>query len=418
MAISKNSAETTDVLIPTYDNIDQLTQAMQSILSTNVYSPVRIIVVNNGEAPLEQIIQHGEEILFLKPEKNLGWTGGLKFGLEHSKSKYVVFANDDIFIPIGSKLWLRRMINDMENYPAIAAEGGSSNLVMGSQNMLAPPNQIAFPVPFLIGFCMVVRRSHLDKVGGIDKSFNTGDDLDLSIRFRKAGYHLVCRKDVFIYHHGFQTGEKLYGKPDKPGGWNSRKMQDDTNKHLIQKHGFLAWWQMMTGRGKDKKQLDKEIAGDEATIVKKYIKGRKIVELGCGASKTVKQAVGVDIIPKGEPIPYMDGLSVADKVADIQKSLPFKEKTVDCIIARHILEHCVDVIQTLENWKCVLKKKGRLIITVPDEKLDAGIPMNPEHVHAFTPDSLKNIGLLLGLKKIALEEKYNGISFTIVFEKL
>ena len=50
---------------------------------------------------------------------------------------------------------------------------------------------------------------------------------------------------VFIYHHGFQTGEKVHGKPSKPGGWNSRTMSDETNKHLIQKHGFIRWWKTM-----------------------------------------------------------------------------------------------------------------------------------------------------------------------------
>ena len=68
---------------------------------------------------------------------------------------------------------------------------------------------------------------------------------------------------IFIYHHGFQTGEKLHGKPSKPGGWNSRKMSDDTNRHLIQKHGFIRWWKTMC-----KVEMP---SGEEINILKKTI---------------------------------------------------------------------------------------------------------------------------------------------------
>ena len=43
--------------------------------------------------------------------------------------------------------------------------------------------------------------------------------------------------------------------------------------------------------------------------------------------------------------------------------------------------------------------------------------MNPEHCHAFTQESLENIGALLGYRKLASMTTGNGISFVIVFEK-
>jgi len=81
------------------------------------------------------------------------------------------------------------------------------------------------------------------------------------------------------------------------------------------------------------------------------------------------------------------------------------------------LEHCVDTIGTLRNWIKKIKPGKRLILTVPDETACLTIPMNPEHRHAFTPDSLKTIVELLGMKQVAMENGYNGVSFTSVFDK-
>ena len=234
-----------DIIIPTYDNITQLSQCVESILYHKDAWPIKIIIVNNGKAPLKDLLPSDSNIKIIDSFVNKGWTGGLKLGLEHSTSKYVVFANDDIFIPKSSHTWLHDMVRVLSVQLSCAAIGPSSNCVMGSQNIWAKTKGWASYTSFLIGFCMVFNRKILDEIGGIDESFYTGDDIDLSIRIREAGYKMIILPMIFIYHHGFQTGEKVHGKPSKPGGWNSRTMSDETNKHLIQKHGFIRWWKTM-----------------------------------------------------------------------------------------------------------------------------------------------------------------------------
>jgi predicted SAM-dependent methyltransferase len=141
------------------------------------------------------------------------------------------------------------------------------------------------------------------------------------------------------------------------------------------------------------------------------------VDLGCGHKKTIPEAIGVDLIPKGEEIPNIYQNSVADVVADVQNKLPFEDNSVDTIIARHILEHCIDSINTLKKWIRILKPGGRLIIAVPDESAEVTINLNPEHVHVFTPKSLQTILDSLGLKKIKVLSGYNSSSFLTVYEK-
>jgi SAM-dependent methyltransferase len=169
----------------------------------------------------------------------------------------------------------------------------------------------------------------------------------------------------------------------------------------------------------EKVKLSKEFldTDEEGKYTRKYIKGEKIVELGCGNKKTVPNAIGVDKVPCGEEVPNLYEKSVADIVANVEKELPFEDNSVDTIIARHILEHCVDTISTLKNWIKILKPGGRLIIAVPDESAEITINLNPEHVHVFTPESLQATLDLIGLKKIKVLVGYNSVSFLAVYEK-
>lgn len=408
--------EAVTVLIPTYDNVDQLNDCVSSMIRTIGYYPLKIIVINNGEADLSHLVSKDIEVL--NPGRNLGWEGGLKEGLKHTSTKYVLFANDDIYLPQSAQTWMRDMVRLMEVYPEIGAQGPSTNVAMGTQNIWSPPFMDSFVTTFLIGFCMLLRRSALDEVGGVDDTLPGGDDLDISIRMRKAGHILVVNRHVFVYHHGFQTGNRVHGDHMRPGGWNSPQMTENTNTALIRKHGFLNWWQTLTPiETPTKEKVNAFNADTEGDAVRSFLIPGSTVELGVGAKKTVPDAIGIDRIPKDHPIPYIAGVSQADIVADVQEPLPLTENETDNVIARHILEHCVDSVQTLKQWAQPLKDGGRLIISVPDERITDTIPVNPEHVHAFTPESLQRLGEAVGLEHVGTKTGYNGISFTICFKK-
>jgi len=392
--------EPVDIIIPTWNNGQILGQCISSMLATNLYYPFRLLIVNNGHPnscdfipphPMVEIVQTGGQ--------NLGWEGGLKKGLERSTSKYVGFMNDDIFVPVSSCQWLRLMMS-MFTLPQVGIVGPASNCVMGSQNIWKPLAHAIIETSYLIGFCMLVSREALDKVGGIDDTLPGGDDMDMSIRMRTNGYKLVCRRDVFVYHHGFVTGNRLHGDQAKEGGWNSTKMGEKTNMALIKKHGFKNWFQCIAGLSYPGLQKGDDWEGD---AIRKHVVGEKVLDLGCANNKTVPHAVGVDAVKRGEKVPNLNAVSEADVVADVEYDLPFEEVSQDTIIARHILEHCIDPIKTIQDWAKYLKPGGRLIIGVPDENAMRTIAMNPEHLHAYKPETLKRMVEMCGLKTVSVD---------------
>lgn len=408
------------VIIPTYNNTDQLLGCITSILGCYHVEPVKIIVINNGDQDIQTDIG-SDRLEIIKASHNLGWEGGLKEGLKHVKTEFVMFMNDDTFVPISSVFWLKEMVRNMDGYsPRVGAIGPASNVVMGVQNIFGDPKIMKFEATFLIFFCVLIRMEALEKAGGIDDSLPGGDDIDLSIRIRDAGYALMVRKDIFIWHYGFQTGEKLKGTPDKPGGWNSPEMSTNINIALIRKHGLIKWMNTMNpGMFEPPKGLLDNFTDvdQEGELVREHIKGIVVGDFGCGNKKTIPESIGVDLVPGGEEIPNIYRKSQADITSDITKKLPFEDNYFDTIISRHSLEHCIDVITTLKHWIRVLKPGGRLIIAVPDESAEVTINLNPEHVHVFTPESLQVLLNSLGLKKIKCLVGYNSSSFLTVYEK-
>src|SRR5262249_20880414 len=65
----------------------------------------------------------------------------------------------------------------------------------------------AMQVDRLTGFCLLVRREVLDRVGGYDEQYGLGffDDDDLCVRAQEAGCRLLVGLNVFVHHFGSRT---------------------------------------------------------------------------------------------------------------------------------------------------------------------------------------------------------------------
>lgn len=408
------------IIIPTWNNPDYLNPCVQSILRTGILdSLAELIIVNNGDQDIERLCGHIPNIKIIKSDKgNVGWEGGLKLGLENSKSPFVVFQNDDTFIPLNQALFYRMLLSRFSD-DLVGAVSPSTTVAAGPQSIYHPSAPaIPMEVPYLIFFTVMVRREALEKVGGVDANLPGGDDIDLSIRLRNNGYKLLIEPNAFLIHHGFKTGERVHGGHTTKGGWNSPEMSERTNFALIRKHGFRSFIETLQIQPTHVFSMLPDLEGD---FIRASVNGHKdIVELGCGPQKTIQKSIGIDRINKDEVIPHLNNnqRSVADIVGDVTEKLPLEDCSQDLIIARHILEHCVDISKTILEWRRILRIGGELIIAVPDERVTRGIPLNPEHVHAFTPSSLKSFLSLFDFEEIKSEKINNNTSFVGIYRKI
>lgn len=121
----------------------------------------------------------------------------------------------------------------------------------------------------------------------------------------------------------------------------------------------------------------KELAGD--------LKGRKILDLGCGVgtfalefAKMGNITIGFDFNEKmisiGKELAEMQGIKQADFAIGEADNLPYEDETFDLVIASDIIEHLIPQVlqRALRQSFRVLKKGGTLIIhTQPTRYISA-----------------------------------------------
>src|ERR1019366_3787911 len=96
--------EEVTILIATWNNEQQLSQCLISLWHSSHWYPLKVIVINNGDAKIEVDFPN---VTVVNTGKNLGWEGGLLEGLKHVTSEYVCFMNDDTYIPPSSFHWMK-----------------------------------------------------------------------------------------------------------------------------------------------------------------------------------------------------------------------------------------------------------------------------------------------------------------------
>lgn len=107
--------------------------------------------------------------------------------------------------------------------------------------------------------------------------------------------------------------------------------------------------------------------------------GQRILDVGCGASKT-PGAVGIDRrLSKDRP---------ADSQMDIDHDLtvfpwPIEDDAFDLVIASHVLEHLPDTVRTVEELNRITRDGGRICIEVPHYTWFEAY-RHYEHKHFFT----------------------------------
>ncbi len=83
-------------------------------------------------------------------------------------------------------------------------------------------------------------------------------------------------------------------------------------------------------------------------------------------------------------------------------NLPFEDNSLDYVYSSHVLEHIIQIEQTLKEWHRVTKIGGHIIIVVPhqylyEKKLNKPSNWNEDHQYFLTP------GILLRFVETSLE---------------
>jgi N-acetylglucosaminyl-diphospho-decaprenol L-rhamnosyltransferase len=232
---------TADVVIPTWNARDMLARALRALAE----EPAGVIVVDNASRDGTGALVRREfpHVRLLQLERNVGFGSAVNAGVRASSADAVVLVNNDVIVEPGFVAAITAplaeagvgMVAGLTTIPgsdAIDGFGIELDRALAAYNRGrcgAPPGRLAMPS----GGAAAYRRSAFAGVGGFDERlFAYGEDVDLGLRLRAAGWRAEAAPDARGVHLGGATAGV-----DSP--WQ-RELAGFARGFLIRRWGVLA----------------------------------------------------------------------------------------------------------------------------------------------------------------------------------
>lgn len=219
--VSFKTTHKTSIIILTYNQLEFTKRCIDSIRK-NTPEDIEIIVVDNHSTDgTVEYLKSQSAIRTVFNNTNLGFAKGCNQGYEIASGESIVFLNNDTVV---TKNWLRNMLKVLYSDKHVGMVGPVSNYVSGPQQVpvtykdlneldsfaeeITKKNKNLHKLSIrLVGFCLLVKRTVLEKIGLFDEIFGLGsfEDDDISLRALQNGFKLMITFDSFVHHHGHAT---------------------------------------------------------------------------------------------------------------------------------------------------------------------------------------------------------------------
>ncbi|MDD5079060.1 MAG: glycosyltransferase family 2 protein [Candidatus Omnitrophica bacterium] len=208
--------------MPVYNQPSYTKACLDSIKKHTDY-PHRIVVVDDASssetAEYLDKLSNENEIVLLRNQENLGWVRSVNKGLNFSKAQYVCVMNNDTVVYPG---WLSEMVSvALKNaaFGLVNPEWEIPEKFKGSREdyfriVIKKQNGKFIETDWVRGFCFLIKRAVIEKIGGLDQIFSPGyfDDWDYSLRAIQAGFLVVKAQGAFVWHYKNVTHGQLLKK--------------------------------------------------------------------------------------------------------------------------------------------------------------------------------------------------------------
>lgn len=250
------------IVILNWNGWEVLKDCLHSVFALH-YSSFEVVVVDNGsrDGSAQMVRSEFPKCLLIQNQENLGFSvasnQGIRLALDRGND-YVMVLNNDTLMDPGCLTFL---VERAESGPEIGAvtpkiyfadqpdrlwfAGGTFSYWKGRNGLLGykQKNAECWNIPgekeFISGCALLASRNTWEKVGGFDELlFVYGEDVDWSLRARKAGFKLFYEPRAVIWHCESFTVLR--------NEWHANKMYYYTRNSLVVmwKHG--RWWHWIT----------------------------------------------------------------------------------------------------------------------------------------------------------------------------
>jgi O-antigen biosynthesis protein len=252
------------ILILTRDGADHLRRLLPALERTS-YRPFEVIVVDNasGEESRRLLADWSPdfEVQVLRNEYNATFSAGNNQAAEAASGEYLLLLNDDVE-PIDAD-WLGHLVATTREtgsgatgarlvYPPDTSKGTAGDPAavaltlqhrgihfenwgegmprarnLGVREDATSPAACAIrEVPGVTAACLLVPRTVFEAVGGFSDGYDYGlEDVDLCLKLREAGHHIVVNGATALWHHEFGTQNRR--------GAEDKRQRRESNRQLF-----------------------------------------------------------------------------------------------------------------------------------------------------------------------------------------
>lgn len=210
------------IVVVNYNTEKDLFICINSIRKQDCSYEYEIIVVDNSNS-IDVSDPFYDSMLIINPNYNLGFGCANNLAVENSNGEYILFLNPDC------SLINERTLQLMIDYMLSNVEIGvlttrvTQNNVVIEANYKYPKqkyltqkifNNLPGDICWVLGAVMMVKKSvFVKEVNGFDQDFFLyGEETDLCLRYRKAGYVIKTISDITVEHIGgaSETNSDIY----------------------------------------------------------------------------------------------------------------------------------------------------------------------------------------------------------------
>jgi N-acetylglucosaminyl-diphospho-decaprenol L-rhamnosyltransferase len=233
-----------DIVIVNWNSGIQLKKCLESIATTRQdnYRLDRVVVVDNASADgsTEKLGNLGIRLVVIRNETNRGFAAACNQGVKGSDADYLLFLNPDTRLfedsldkpitfmeyPSNRKIGIvgiqlidehghitrtcTRLPSPRQFFAQIIGFDRIAPRLFQSHFMREWDHKESREVDHVMGAFFLIRRRLFEELGGFDERFFVYlEDLDLSYRAHRAGWHSFYIAEVKAYHKGGGTSEQI-----------------------------------------------------------------------------------------------------------------------------------------------------------------------------------------------------------------
>lgn len=200
------------IIIPVFNRPDEMAEMLAS-LAEQTERNFEVVVVEDGSSlPCKEEVDRYADVLEIQyvSKPNTGRSDTRNVGMQHAKGDYFLFFDSDCILPPEYIQTLNRCLqNDYTDcfggpdraLPTFTDMQKAVNFAMTSfltTGGIRGSGKVCMEKFHPRSFNMGLSRAVYEKVGGFADMF--GEDIDLSIRIRQAGFKTMLFPEVSVYH--------------------------------------------------------------------------------------------------------------------------------------------------------------------------------------------------------------------------